>query len=169
VRDAEEVCDSFFGALRGASDRFGFRVRSHFRPASRYWSSSCVVDVHLPDFDERIRRAYGTEEPFIGVASSVEWVPDDGKLWGEVLVPMCSSEPGQKFFFTPHVDLSESCVIEQVHCHSGAVPTCHIHFSCDMKRPGSGSVENLFGKLGDWLGRLNEFSRSTCGASGASG
>ena len=158
-------CDEFFGDLRSAADRTGFDFNPHTRPMTKYWSESCYADVHIPAFDKSISRAYGIEKPLIGVASTVEWIPDENKLWGEILVPMCSSEPGHKFLLTPSVELAESCEIEQVHCHSGAVPSCHIHFSCDAGAPGTASVGTLFRKLGALLGNLNSFASNTCGVS----
>jgi len=88
----------------------------------------------------------------------------EGKLefYGELLIPGCATrKTGLEFLLTPDRDLcSPGCGIEQVHFHGGAVPSAHVHVSCDFSKIPV--KRHCAGKILTTIKRLGEFAKETC-------
>jgi len=125
---------------------------------------TCYFYVTPKGFDAEAKRKWpGIEQVQAYPAMSVVAYNETTKiLSGEALVPHCpTAKPRQALLLTPYIDLCGSCKIDQVHMHSGPIPTTHLHFECDLA--DAPNKRACIANTAWWMGgKLAGYARATC-------
>lgn len=136
----------------------GFKHKRHVTRVGLTQRGTCNVDIRSPEFHRYVEQ-HGCETQS---AYSIEYIPEERKVWGEFLIGHCPTRKRfQSFLFTPPIDLSKYCIVEQVHIHAGqGCPTTHIHFRCEV--PIGEPINPLLHNI-TWMTRkLDNYQKATC-------